>query len=231
MTKIGFVGASDKSDLVIYVSRILVELGKRVLLIDSTINQKTKYIVPTISRTPSYVTEYEGIDISVGFRNYSDIKSYLGMPESAVFSYDYIFIDLDDPSLIEVFDLYTASKNYFVTSPDLFDLKKGLEILSGIRIPLNLRKIWFSNSMLEEEDDYLDYLSLGYKINWDNEKLYFPMQSDDRDIIIENQRTSKIKFKGLSNEYKDALMTLTNDISGENIGQIKRAFRTLEKNV
>ena len=57
------------------------------------------------------------------------------------------------------------------------------------------------------------------------------MQSDDRDIIIENQRTSKIKFKGLSNEYKDALMTLTNDISGENIGQIKRAFRTLEKNV
>lgn len=231
MTKIGFVGASDKSDLVIYVSRILVELGKRVLIIDSTINQKTKYIVPTISPTTSYVTEYEGIDISVGFRNYSDIKSYLGMPESAVFSYDYIFIDLDDPSLIEVFDLYTASKNYFVTSPDLFDLKKGLEILSGIRIPLNLRKIWFSNSMLEEEDDYLDYLSLGYKINWDNEKLYFPMKSDDRDIIIENQRTSKIKFKGLSNEYKDALMTLTNDISGENIGQIKRAFRTLEKNV
>ena len=231
MTKIGFVGASDKSDLIIYISRILVELDKKVLIIDSTINQKTKYIVPTISPTTSYVTEYEGIDISVGFRNYSDIKAYLGMPESAVFSYDYIFIDLDDPSLIEVFDLYTATKNYFVTSPDLFDLKKGLEILSGIKIPLNLKKVWFSNGMLEEEDDYLDYLSLGYKINWDSEKLYFPMQSDDKDIIIENQRTSKIKFKGLSNEYKDALMNLTNDISSENMNQIKKTFRMLEKNV
>ncbi len=231
MTKIGFVGAFDKSDLIIYIARILVELDKKVLIIDSTINQKVKYIVPTISPTSSYVTEYEGIDISVGFRNYSDIKNYLGMPESAVFTYDYIFIDLDDPSLLETFDLYTADKNYFVTSPDLYDLKKGLEILSGIKLPLNMRKIWFSNEMEEEEDDYLNYLSLGYRINWDSEKIYFPMQNEDRDVIIENQRTAKIKFKGLSNEYKSSLIYLAGEISKENTGNIKRAVRTLEKNV
>ena len=231
MTKIGFVGAFDKSDLIIYIARILVELDKKVLIIDSTINQKVKYIVPTISPTSSYVTEYEGIDISVGFRNYSDIKNYLGMPESAVFTYDYIFIDLDDPSLLETFDLYTADKNYFVTSPDLYDLKKGLEILSGIKLPLNMQKIWFSNEMEEEEDDYLNYLSLGYRINWDSEKIYFPMQNEDRDVIIENQRTAKIKFKGLSNEYKSSLIYLAGEISKENTGNIKRAVRTLEKNV
>ncbi len=231
MTKIGFVGAFDKSDLIIYIARILVELDKKVLIIDSTINQKVKYIVPTISPTSSYVTEYEGIDISVGFRNYSDIKNYLGMPESAVFTYDYIFIDLDDPSLLETFDLYTADKNYFVTSPDLYDLKKGLEILSGIKLPLNMRKIWFSNEMEEEEDDYLNYLSLGYRINWDSEKIYFPMQNEDRDVIIENQRTAKIKFKGLSNEYKSSLIYLAGEICKENTGNIKRAVRTLEKNV
>ena len=230
MTKIGFVGAFDKSDLIIYIARILVELDKKVLIIDSTINQKVKYIVPTISPTSSYVTEYEGIDISVGFRNYSDIKNYLGMPESAVFTYDYIFIDLDDPSLLETFDLYTADKNYFVTSPDLYDLKKGLEILSGIKLPLNMQKIWFSNEMEEEEDDYLNYLSLGYRINWDSEKIYFPMQNEDRDVIIENQRTAKIKFKGLSNEYKSSLIYLAGEISKENTGNIKRAVRTLEKN-
>ena len=171
MKKIGFVGAFDKSDLIIYIARILVELDKKVLIIDSTVNQKIKYIVPAINPTTSYVTEYEGIDISVGFRNYSDIKEYLGMPNSAVFTYDYVLIDLDDPSLIEVFDLYSADRNYFVTSPDLFDLKKGLEILSGIKLPLNMRKIWFSNKMEIEEDDYLNYLSLGYRINWDELQL------------------------------------------------------------
>ncbi len=228
MTKIGFVGAFDKSDLIIYIARILVELDKKVLIIDSTVNQKIKYIVPAINPTTSYVTEYEGIDISVGFRNYSDIKEYLGMPNSAVFTYDYVLIDLDDPSLIEVFDLYSADRNYFVTSPDLFDLKKGLEILSGIKLPLNMRKIWFSNKMEIEEDDYLNYLSLGYRINWDEERLYFPMQSNDRDIIIENQRTCKIKFRGLSNEYKASLSYLAKDISGEDV---KRAFKSLEKNV
>ena len=112
MTKIGFVGAFDKSDLIIYIARILVELDKKVLIIDSTVNQKIKYIVPAINPTTSYVTEYEGIDISVGFRNYSDIKEYLGMPNSAVFTYDYVLIDLDDPSLIEVFDLYSADGSY-----------------------------------------------------------------------------------------------------------------------
>ena len=43
MTKIGFVGAFDKSDLIIYIARILVELDKKVLIIDSTVNQKIKY--------------------------------------------------------------------------------------------------------------------------------------------------------------------------------------------
>lgn len=232
MKKIGFIGAFDKTDLIIYVSRVLVEMGKRVLVIDSTVNQKAKYIVPTINPTASYVTEYEGIDISVGFRDYNSIKAYLGMPDSAVLAYDYIFIDIDDPTLLDSFEINTADRNYFVTSPDLFSLKKGLEILSGIRQPMELTKILFSNKMSEAEDEYLNYLSLGYRINWNPEKIYFPMLTSDQDIIMENQRISKIKFKGLSSEYKDSLIYLIQEISEENnVSNIKKIFKRLEKGV
>lgn len=232
MEKICFIGVFDKTDLLIYISRILVEMGKKVLVIDSTVNQKAKYVVPSINPTTSYVTEYEGVDISVGFRSYNEIKRYLGLPENAVLSYDYIFLDMDDPSLLAEFDIYNYTRKYFVTSPDLFDLKKGLEVLSGIRNPIELTKILFSNKMTQAEDEYLNFLSLGYKINWNNEKIYFPMLSQDRDIIIENQRLSKIKFKGLSQEYKDSLIFLVQEISGEASGNnIKKIIKKLEKGV
>ncbi len=232
MEKICFIGVFDKTDLLIYISRILVEMGKKVLVIDSTVNQKAKYVVPSINPTTSYVTEYEGVDISVGFRSYNEIKRYLGLPENAVLSYDYIFLDMDDPSLLDEFDIYNYTRKYFVTSPDLFDLKKGLEVLSGIRNPIELTKILFSNKMTQAEDEYLNFLSLGYKINWNNEKIYFPMLSQDRDIIIENQRLSKIKFKGLSQEYKDSLILLVQEISGEASGNnIKKIIKKLEKGV
>lgn len=232
MKKIGFIGVFDKTDLIIYISRVLVEMGNKVLVIDSTVNQKAKYIVPTINPTTSYVTEYEGIDVSVGFKNYDSIKSYLGMPNSAALAYDYIFIDMDDPNLLDSFEINTADKNYFVTSPDLFSLKKGLEILSGIRQPMELTKIFFSNKMSEAENEYLNFLSLGYKINWNPEKIYFPMLTSDQDIIMENQRLSKIKFKGLSSEYKQSLIYLIQKIDdNKNTSEIKRIFKKLEKGV
>lgn len=232
MKKIGFIGVFDKTDLIIYISRVLVEMGNKVLVIDSTVNQKAKYIVPTINPTTSYVTEYEGIDVSVGFKDYNSIKSYLGMPTSAALAYDYIFIDMDDPNLLDSFEIYTADTNYFVTSPDLFSLKRGLEILSGIRQPMELTKIFFSNKMSEAENEYLNFLSLGYKINWNSEKIYFPMLTSDQDIIMENQRLSKIKFKGLSTEYKQSLIYLIQEISdNKNTSEIKKIFKQLEKGV
>lgn len=37
MKKIGFIGAYDKADLIIYIAKILTTLGKKVLVIDTTI--------------------------------------------------------------------------------------------------------------------------------------------------------------------------------------------------
>lgn len=42
MQKIGFIGAYDKTDFILYIAKILVEMGKRVLLVDRNINPKGK---------------------------------------------------------------------------------------------------------------------------------------------------------------------------------------------
>lgn len=232
MRTIGFIGAYDKTDLIIYLARLLVELNKKVMIIDATTLQKAKYIVPSISPSKTYVTEFEGIDIAVGFYNYNSIKEYLGMPAHAVFEYDYIFVDVDSPEALEDFDIKTATKNYFVTGFDLYSLKRGLEILSGIKEPMPLKKILFSKKLETEEDEYLNYLSLGYKVIWDEEKIYFPFEQGDQTTIIENQRVEKIKVKRLTQFYKESLMYLAEElIDQKEAGNIKKAFKQLEKGV
>lgn len=231
MEKIGFIGSFDKIDVIMYVAKILVEMGKKVLIIDATVNQKAKYVIPTIDNdSTSYITNYLDIDIAVGFEDYYGIKRYLGMPASAVLTYDYIFIDIDNPELLSSFAIHESKINYFVTSSDLFSLKRGLEVIRDTTTPLYLTKVYFSNQMSKAEDEYLNFLSLGYKVNWQDEKIYFPLQNEDHDIIMENQRLSRIKFKGLSSSFRDALIYLTQEICNDP-SEVKRLYKQIEKGV
>lgn len=232
MRRIGFIGCYDKTDLIMYIARILVGAGQKVLLVDSTINQKAKYIVPVIKPTTSYVTDFEGIDVAVGFRDFNGIKEYLGMPLHAELDYDIALIDVDSYEAIEAYQIVNAERNYFVTSFDAFSLKKGLEVLSGVTQVLRLTKILYAKEVLKEEDDYLNYLSLGYKIQWEEEKIYFPLEVGDQSVIAENQRVAKIKLKKLSAQCKESLMYITMQLLGEDqYSIIRKIFKQLEKGV
>lgn len=228
MEKIGFVGAYDKTDFIIYIAKILTVLGKRVIVIDSTLNQKAKYIVPVINPTRSYVTQYEDFDVAVGFKNFEEIEDYLGI-EKIESLYDIALIDTDSSTIFNNFDMSTAVKNYFVTSFDLFSLKKGLEILSGLEQTIPMKKVLFSRNQDKEEDDYLNFLSSNYKIVWDEDIIYFPLELGDMSTIIENQRVSRIKFKNLTDGYLNGFSMLAQEITGVSMSDLKKVYKIIEK--
>lgn len=230
MRKIGFIGAYDKTDLIINVAKILTTTKKKVLIVDATILQKSRYIVPVINPTKMYVTEYEDIDVAIGFSNFDDIKKYLGTPEEQELDYDIVFVDTDNIQGYRQFDLQDAEKRYFVTSFDLYSLKKGLETLTGLENMTSLTKVYFSKDMLKEDDDYLNYLSKEYKIIWEEEKIYFSIENGDLSVIYENQRLAKVGFRKLSIQYKDGLAYIAEQILGNGSdGEIRRAIKTIEK--
>ena len=232
MKKIGFIGAYDKMDLIIYIAKILCMLKKRVLVIDATINQKARYIVPVINPTKSYVTEYEEIDIAVGFKDESEIKKYLGILENNDLQYDFILIDVDNNEAMKNFNISEVQKKYFVTSFDIYSLKRGIEIISDMPNVINMTKVLFSEEILKEEDDYLNFLSLGLKVVWNEYRIYFPIENGDLSVIHENQRIAKIKFKKLSVQYKDSLCYIATEILDETSeGQIRKVIKAIEKGV
>ena len=230
MKIIGFIGAYDKTDLLLNIAKVLITMNNRVLLVDSTINQKAKYVVPAINPTVSYITSFEDIDVAVGFEDYFGIKEYLGMPAHADMGYDYAFIDIDDAQKLDSFQIDPEDVNYFITSFDLYSLKKGLEILSTLRDKLKLTKVLFTREALQEEDDYLNFLSMGYKIEWDDDIVYFPLEVGDQSVTIENQRVSKIKYKRLSAQYRDNLLYMLEQIVGDKeYSTVKKVYKQLER--
>lgn len=228
MKTIAFIGAYDKTDLILYIARVTSLLKKRVLFIDATINEKARYIVPNITPSRAYITRFEDMDVGVGFEDYNDLYHYIGTNQ---LNYDYVFIDVDSIETLEGYQIERADKKYFVTSFDLYSLKRGIEILSELREPMVLGKVLFAYDILKEDDEYLNYLALEYKIKWDEYKVYFPISPQDLTAIMENQRIARVKLRKLSNQYKESLMYLLEEILQEDATpqEIKRMFKSLER--
>lgn len=230
MKKIGFIGAYDKTDMILNIAKILTIMENKVLIIDSTINQKARYIVPAINPTVSYITSFEDIDVAVGFNDIESIKKYIGI--TGEIPYDIILVDADTAEKIKGFSLDMADKNYFVTSFDIYSLKRGMEILANLEVPLTLTKVLFAREVLKEDDDYLNFLSLGHKIIWDEERIYYPIENGDLSVISENQRVQKIKLKKLSVQYKDSLTFMVQQILNQNNdSHVRKAMKIIERGV
>lgn len=225
MKKIGFIGAYDKTDLIIYISKLLVENGLKVLIIDSTTLQKTRYTVPCITPSKYYITTYEDIDIAIGFETLQEIRNYTQMPE---LNYDMILLDVDNREAFENLEMHTSDKNYFVTAFDNYSLKKGLEIIGKDDEKRLMTKILFSRHMDKAEDEYLNFLSFYYSVKWSKEKIYFPFEVGDNSVIIENQRSARISFKELSQEYKDGILEIISQIAPEiRLNDVKKMLRNI----
>ena len=228
MKKIGFIGAYDKTDVILSVAKVLTMAEKRILIVDNTITQKCKYVVPVINPTRSYITTFEGIDVAVGVDSFESLKQYMGLEENENLDYDYVIVDSDNFEGIAKFGLQSADKTYFVTSFDMYSLKKGTELLKQLGVPTKMTRIFYSKDMLKEEEEYFDFLVLGTKAIWNEEKVYFLLENGDLPAITENQRISKIKFKNLSNSYKSNIIFLANDIEPQ-LGN--KTLRLIVKNL
>lgn len=230
MKNICFIGAYDKLDLILYIAKIIKNLKKKVLIVDATTLQKSRYIVPTINPTKSYMTSYEDIDIAIGFESYEDIEKYIGLTEEQKMHYDYVLVNVDDGNLFKNFNNNDTIKNYFVTNYDLYSIRKGIEAIKQIEQPIKISKVIFSRDVKEEDDYYLDYLALGYKVVWEDEKINFPYNTEDLEVMMENQKVFKIKTRGLSQQYKDNLEYIMTDMIPDiNIVNLRKIMKNIEK--
>ena len=229
MKTIGFIGAYDKTDLIMNVAKTLVELERNVLVVDTTTLGKLKYVVPTISPTKSYMTSFEKIDFAFGFENMEQILKYVGLETQEgknAMPYDYMLIDIDNGKNFEKFDLQRADANYFVTAFDLYSLRRGMTIIEEIKVPVRLTKVLFSYEITKSDEDYLEFISLEKNVVWNEYTIYFTILREDNQAMEENERVAQIRLKRLTNEYKDSLAIMVQDIIKDiNVNKVKKIIK------
>ena len=108
----------------------------------------------------------------------------------------------------------------------------AIQTITWVVLAESATKVLFSRSANKAENEYLNYLSSESNIQWNDEIIYMPFELGDQTVIYKNQRVSKIKLRGLTNQYKEGLLYITNQIMGEeNFQTLRKVFKKVEKGV
>ena len=240
MRTINFVGQSDKTDLMLYIAKLVKAMNKKVLYIDSKTTQKCRYIVPAIKYEEEYITTFEEIDIAVGFESHEAIVSYLNENGEDFNQYDYVFIDVNSNEMCELFNVQNPNTIFVITSYDKYDMFKSIGILEKMCGQENeymkdakVQRIYKYSFLNTADEKYINY-SFDSKedIKYAEKNIYIPLDEGDNSIIIQNQYSEKIKLKELSKDYKKGLISILQVIMpDENINVITKTFKNVERMV
>ena len=129
MKSIGFVGQMENSGLVLCVARLVNAFGKKVIYIDATKEQRTRYTVPVIlagSKQEQYVVQYDNVEVAVGFNNILELKKYMITKGEDFNDFDYVFINTDREEMCEEFDIKNANNIFFTSTFDKYELNRGI---------------------------------------------------------------------------------------------------------
>ena len=228
MEQVGFLGSYDKKDLLLNIGKVLVSLNYRVLIVDATLMQRLKYIVPNVSSNNSitYISEYQCVEVALGFMNVMSIGQYLGTNE---LPYDFILIDTDNAQTMNSFMVSRLRKLFFVTSYDQYEINRAMETFQYLNQPMGVIKVIISADNSPQQADYVRRIIGKTPVMLKEAEIYFVDNIDDRRVTLENQLMKEIKLKRYTNTYKDALEYATT-IAAENIANqadIRRMIRKL----
>ena len=228
MEQVSFLGSLDKKDLILTIANVFTSLDYKVLLVDATLMQRLKYIVPYVGekKTITYVAEYQGIDVALGFMRLEDIARYLGKEK---LDYDFVLIDSDNVQTMNSFDITKSEKIYFVTSYDQYEVARMVETFQYYNKPMEVTKAIVSADLSDKQAQYLNYLMNQTLVKLKDVGIQFIDTIEDRKAALENQLTKEIRLKHYTTTYKDSLTYITSLIGEKTINpnDIKKVIKKL----
>ncbi len=228
MKQVGFIGSYDKKDILLYISKVLTNCGIKVLIVDATIAQRMRYIIQNTSSNNSmtFVSEYLGIDIAVGFMNLGQVAAYF---KTNSLPYDLVLVDSDNIQTVASF-MIPAMKNIFLfTSYDQAEINKIVETLKYINKPINVTEVIMSADLSSSQEKALLHKLKETGAIVEKHKVQFADTNIDRKAILQNQLVREIRMKNHTSTFKDSLEYVTSLVSDELVQQseIKKEIKKI----
>lgn len=215
--KIGFAG-TKVNDIILYLSRILVNLGRNTALIDASREQFLAYSVP---ETDKDVVTYRNVDVFLNCIEPDSIRN-IDMKD-----YDVVMINFGfNDGLIEEF----SGCNVLMAVTDL--QRHNLLRLKGFlsKTDKNLEIIRIFRDIVDCKIDkrYIDSILESFRIKYlEDYELY--LEEAELMCRLESQYNDIIRFQKLPKEYKNMLRDITLKYLGIEGKLLAGAFKTAEK--
>lgn len=216
---IALAGYVNKTDFVINLAKALNYMGKTVLVVDGTVEQRLKYTVPSLTvNEKAYVTQYDSIDFAVGFKNMHDVENYICKRELNIALYDYILLDIDNPTHYENFRARGINKTYFFVEYSNISMSKNAELLKTMMIykpldkKLELTKVLFKYYITRASETYYENKLLGFAIDWDENSYELNYEDQDRIADIEAQHSGIIDIMRHTKMFVNLVAEIGSDI-------------------
>lgn len=187
MQIIGMYGYVDKYDFVIATARALNIMGRSVLVIDATSDQKYKYIIPSIDNSERYVTQYGEIDFAIGFESYESLVEYLNEKNIDIEKYSYVLLDVENAQMYSKFKTAPVNKLYMYIDTNVLSVAKNDELVRRMREDnpekeLEFSKILYRAYLSRAATNYLEEKINNYAVKWSDE--VYDISTDEQDMMV-----------------------------------------------
>lgn len=230
MKRILFLGACEKSDLLIYTSKILATAGQKVLLVDATLAQRYFYSIPVIHPETIH-TEYDGFDVIRSCSTFEQLQNYFEKDKEPL-DYDLVIIDTDNPAAAAK---WGDCEHYFVvTNFERYTVEHNISLMNSFfenreKELVNFELVIYPYINCNLNDNYpvstIDHLP----ILWSEEQYLFLYEETDYRVRVNNQHENRVILRKLASQTRKMLMLICEKISGKPPREIKKAYRNAER--
>lgn len=219
---IGLVGYVNKAEYIINLAKVLSIMGKSVLVIDGTVEERLRHSIPAFNNSDKeYLVHFDAVDYALGFRSIETIKEYICARTSGADSYDIILIDIDNVIAYEDFKQENFSKTFFFIEYLNISISKNEELLKAIvnnesadKKPV-LTRVLFKQYVTRASEKYFESKISSYPVEW-NENLYeLPYMDQDKIADIEFEQSGYIDMNRHTKQFIAMVTDMAADIVGD----------------
>lgn len=231
MKRFLFIGACEKTDLMLYIGKVLAAAGLKVLVIDATLAGKYQYSISLIDENAK-VSEFDGIDVALGFQTFGELEDHFSEIGENPHDYDVLLIDSDDPEGVAQWG--ATEVRALVASFEKYSVLQNVKLLerffqSSMTEPSAFLRIYYPFADCQIDEAYMDSTLERFPIQWHEPAFDFLVDEVDYSVRVENQYENRIRLKGLSGHYKARLGEICAAVSGLDRKIIKQALKQAER--
>lgn len=233
MKRIVFLGAPDKSHLLLVLGKLLSAMELKVLLVDSTLTQGIQSYLPDSDyRAP--VREFEGMDIASGFITLDQLERHLGQ-QIAAWDYDVLLLDTDHTEFVKGRDLPAYDRRVWCSSFGRLHLQRNADLMQRLCLheaegkPLSFYKMLTSLVPVSVTEAYLDELLPSHLFQWEDAVFRFTLDERDASVELDNQHHGRLDVRRLTGNYRRNVLNMAEQLLEWDERTAQQAWKRLRK--